>query len=43
MWRCSICGYEYDETKEGVPFEKLPADWSCPVCNAPKEAFERVQ
>ena len=23
-WRCSVCGYIYDESKEGVPFEELP-------------------
>lgn len=42
MWRCTICGYEYDDAKEGVPFEQLPDDWTCPVCNAPKDAFEKV-
>ncbi|RME69489.1 MAG: rubredoxin, partial [Nitrospirae bacterium] len=24
------------------PFDQLPDDWTCPVCNAPKEAFEPV-
>lgn len=42
MWRCTVCGYEYDEAAEGVPFDKLPDDWNCPVCNAPKDAFEKV-
>jgi pyruvate oxidase len=42
MWRCTICGYEYDEAKEGVSFEQLPDDWTCPVCNAPKDAFEKI-
>ena len=42
MWRCTICGYEYDESKEGVPFEQLPEDWACPVCGAPKDAFEKI-
>ncbi len=49
-WRCSVCGYIYDEdagdTKNGVPagtlFEKLPADWTCPVCGAGKDAFSRL-
>ena len=44
---CEICGYVYDP-KEGDPdngvdagtaFEKLPEDWECPVCGAPKEDF----
>jgi rubredoxin len=39
MWRCTICGYVYDEAKEGKKFEDLPDDWMCPVCNAPKDAF----
>ncbi len=42
VWRCTVCGYEYDEAKEGVPFEKLPDDWTCPVCNAPKDAFQKM-
>ena len=42
MWRCTVCGYEYDESVEGVKFEDLPDDWRCPVCNAPKEAFEKA-
>ncbi len=42
MWKCSICGYVYDESKEATKFKDLPDDWSCPVCNAPKDAFEKV-
>lgn len=33
---CKICGYVYDGT---VPFEELPADWTCPICGAGKEDF----
>ncbi len=40
MFRCSICGYIYDEAKEEVPFADLPEDWQCPLCGAPKSAFE---
>ena len=36
---CGVCGYVYDEEKEGVKFEELPADWKCPVCKQPKEKF----
>lgn len=43
MWKCTICGYEYDNAAEAVPFEALPDDWKCPVCNAPKEAFEKIR
>ena len=39
-WRCTVCNYIYDEEKEGVNFSSLPADWICPICSAPKSAFE---
>lgn len=39
VWVCSICGYTYDEAKEGVPFESLPEDWVCPLCKHPKSDF----
>lgn len=38
-WICSVCGYVYDEAKEGRPFEELPDNWVCPLCGAPKSAF----
>jgi pyruvate oxidase len=38
-YRCTICNYVYDEEIEGVKFQDLPADWRCPVCNAPKDMF----
>ncbi len=37
---CTICGYIYDEEKEGTKFEDLPSDWTCPLCAAPKDDFE---
>jgi rubredoxin len=40
QYRCTVCGYIYDEAVEDVPFADLPDDWTCPVCGAPKEAFE---
>ena len=33
---CKVCGYVY----EG---ESLPADYRCPLCNAPAEKFELIQ
>lgn len=33
---CDICGYVYDGE---IPFEELPDDWKCPVCNMPKSKF----
>jgi flavin reductase (DIM6/NTAB) family NADH-FMN oxidoreductase RutF/rubredoxin len=47
-YKCTVCGYIYDPAKgdpdggiaPGTPFEKLPADWTCPVCGATKDQFE---
>lgn len=44
---CGVCGYIYDPEKgdkernipQGTPFEKLPDDWTCPVCGASKSEF----
>ena len=38
-YTCTVCGYTYDEAKEGVPFESLPEDWVCPLCKHPKSDF----
>lgn len=38
-WKCTVCGYIYDEAREKIPFEELPDDWACPQCGAPKTAF----
>jgi rubredoxin len=39
-YRCSVCGYVYDERKEGRKWSELPADWVCPVCGAAKSSFQ---
>ncbi len=39
---CKLCGYIYDEEKEGRKFEDLPEDWTCPVCGASKDEFEKM-
>jgi len=33
----------YDEEKEGVKFEDLPEDWTCPLCGVSKDLFEKVE
>ena len=38
---CSVCAYTYDEAAEGVPWDDLPDDWTCPVCGASKDQFEK--
>jgi pyruvate oxidase len=42
-WKCTVCGYVYDESKEGTPFTELPDDWTCPQCGAPKTAFIQIE
>ena len=50
-WECKVCGYIYDPEQgdpDGnippkTPFEKLPDEWVCPVCGAPKDMFEKAQ
>lgn len=41
-YKCKVCGYIYDEEAEGTKFDDLPQDWKCPLCGAPKSAFEKV-
>lgn len=38
---CSLCGYVYDEEREGVMFDTLPDNWKCPLCGAAKGDFEK--
>ncbi|MCC2255279.1 alpha-hydroxy-acid oxidizing protein [Ruminococcus sp. CLA-AA-H200] len=35
-YRCSVCGYIYDEEQEGAPFSSLK---ECPVCHQPTDRF----
>ena len=40
---CSICGYVYDPAEhDGVAFEDLPEDWTCPLCRQPKDKFNKA-
>jgi flavin reductase (DIM6/NTAB) family NADH-FMN oxidoreductase RutF/rubredoxin len=41
-YKCSICGYVYDEAVEKVKFEDLPDDWHCPICGSDKEDFVKM-
>jgi glutamate synthase domain-containing protein 2/rubredoxin len=41
-YRCRFCAYIYDEKTEGVAFDDLFPDWTCPVCGAAKSEFERL-
>ena len=42
-YRCVVCGDIYDEEQEGVKFEDLAEDWTCPVCGVGKDMFEKVE
>ena len=46
---CELCGYVYKPARgdaennipEGTDFEDLPEEWTCPLCGAGKEDFEK--
>jgi rubredoxin len=46
---CTICGYVYDpaagdpdnDVAPGTKWEDVPDDWTCPICGAGKEDFEK--
>ena len=48
---CLVCGWIYDPAKgdpdggikPGAPFDKLPDDWVCPQCGAPKDQFKKMK
>lgn len=42
-YKCTLCGYIYDETVEGTKFEDLPDTWVCPLCGVGKDMFEKVE
>jgi rubredoxin len=47
-FRCTVCDYVFDESQgdpkhniqKGTKFSELPEGWVCPVCGAPKSAFQ---
>lgn len=49
-YQCTICGYIYEPEKgdpeggiaPGTPFENIPDNWTCPICAASKDQFEKV-
>lgn len=46
-YKCSVCGHVYDPAEgdpdsgiaPGTPFEDIPDNWHCPVCNVGKEEY----
>jgi len=49
-YKCNVCGYIYDPEKgdpdggikSGTLFERIPAEWACPICGAAKEMFAKM-
>lgn len=39
-YRCKICGYIFDEEKEGKKWDELTDDYTCPMCFVGKIMFE---
>lgn len=39
VYKCSVCGYLFDEEKEGKSFSELT---ECPLCKQPVEKLEPV-
>jgi len=50
-YTCNICGFQYDPEEgdpalgipSGTPFEDLPEDYRCPICNASKDYFSKSE
>ena len=48
---CSVCRYVYDPAKgdpdsgiaPGTPFEDIPEDWVCPICQVSKDMFKPLE
>ena len=48
-YTCGICGFQYNPDEgdpamgipPGTPFEDLPEDYKCPICNAGKDYFKK--
>jgi rubredoxin len=49
-YECTVCGYIYDPSigdpdngiAAGTPFDKLPDNWTCPLCGAAKSEFKKA-
>lgn len=40
IYKCSVCGFIYDESTEDVPFSEIE---TCPVCKQPASVFEKQE
>lgn len=39
QYKCSVCGYVFDEEKEGQSFDEFK---ECPMCRHPKDSFQKI-
>ena len=42
IYKCTVCDTEFDETKEGKQWHRLPEDWACHVCESGKSLWRAV-
>ena len=50
IFTCTICGYQYDPEEgdptvgipPGTPWEDVPEEYKCPICNASKDYFKKT-
>ncbi|MBO7451892.1 MAG: rubredoxin [Clostridiales bacterium] len=50
VYRCDVCGWEYDEEKgceelgiaPGTPFSEVPEDFACPFCGVGADSFSEI-
>lgn len=50
IYKCDVCGWEYDEEKgseelgiaPGTPFSELPEDFACPLCGVGADSFSEA-
>ena len=40
VYRCKVCGYIFDENREGRPFTTLS---HCPICHVGQQQFEKIE
>ncbi|HBF6471132.1 TPA: alpha-hydroxy-acid oxidizing protein [Clostridioides difficile] len=42
IYKCSVCGYIYDESKNDKIWDELSEDWECPVCTKGRSYFGKI-
>ncbi|MGG5403121.1 glutamate synthase-related protein [Clostridioides difficile] len=42
IYKCSVCGYIYEESKNDKTWDELSEDWECPVCTKGRSYFGKI-